>query len=113
MVIEIEIVGELPGLLVDEGGDALETLACAFKLAVHHLKHARNGAEAVAVRVLDVAGNCGEAFGIPDAYSKFLELIVHCALIYVAEGQEADHPVLVSLDLTDGVAVGVGNQVVV
>ncbi len=112
-VLVVEIVGVIPGRVVDLFLEARELLAGFFELAVHHFQHARDGAETVGVAILEVGSYGGQAFRIVDADGEFLILIVHRALVHMAERQEAEHFVAVVFGLADGVAVRVEHHIAV
>ena len=112
-VVVVKIVGVIPGHQVNLLGDSLEVLGSRFELAVHHFQHARHGAEAVCMAIIQVGSHRSEALGIVNTDAKFLILIVHRALVRVAERQEADHDVAVVLGLANGVRMRVEGKVAV
>ena len=84
-----------------------------MELVVERLQHPRHGAEPVGVTACQVALDGSDALGIVDADAQLLVFVVHGALVAMAEGKEAEHLLLMAVDLADGVAVGIEGEVAV
>ena len=112
LVVVVVVVCEFPGAAIDESFDAFQAGAGCFQLAIQKFKNPRDSAEPVCVAVFEV---CGESahLRIIDADAFLLIVIVHRALVGVAERQERNHLVLLAQILAYSVAVRVEHQVVV
>ena len=112
-VVVVVIVAELPGGVVNLLLQPFEIVLLLAELLVEGFEHARHGRESVGVARGKVTLDGGESFGIVDADAKLLILIVHRALVGVAEGKEREHLMLDAVYLVHGVGMGIEGEVAV